>query len=817
MIPARYLWKWEQPDEQLARRWSEQLGIPLLAARVLAARGWPEEEVRMLLAPAREGRLSDPMLMKGMAEAAGRIRRAIQNGERIRVYGDYDADGVTSTAIMIRLLTQLGANFDTYIPHRQLEGYGLNVQAIESAKEAGVSLIVTVDNGISAVEQIAYARELGMDVVVTDHHEPPFVLPEAAALVNPMQADCPYPFKRLCGAGVAFRLAEALLGRRPDEWADLAAIGTVADLMPLTGENRLIVRLGLERMRKNPSCGIRALCEVSGFAPEKLTSGRIGFAIAPRLNAGGRLERADGAVRLLVTEDPDEAMQLAKELDRLNAERQRLVEQTAEEAEKMWQEKKAQHGGFGPGVIVLSQAGWNAGIAGLVASRLLERHYRPAVVLAEDPETGLCKGSARSIEGFDIYEALTECAELLEHYGGHTAAAGMTVRAEKVGELEQRLHRIAMDRLRAEDWLPKKRADLVCSLEEVTLEAAEALMSLEPFGNGFPVPRMILDNVMVQESRVMGKDSQHIRITVSQAGRKLDAVGFGIGDLAARLGAGRNLSMIGELGVNEWNGNRKVQFMIQDLRCDEWLWVDRRGSGRVWEEIVELAKKYAGKLMVVCDSPDLADKLAGQPEMRGIETVSFAGIQELDFWKEAASAREAGSSFVFGGGDQPPLRVLALVGLPDNAADLQRLAGLMKAAPGWEEIYLFSGRQRRAAGEVPALGRDDFVRVYSLLREYGTWVDGPEGVLRQVSDRCGLPLAVVRQIQEVFEELGFIHSRGAERMLAANPPKRRLDESARYVRLMRQAEAASFPDWPLEKLKEWAERMRNDGHAAAQM
>ena len=829
MIPARFLWKWQEPDEALARRWSEELGIPLLVARVLAARGWPEEEVRMLLKPAEEGQFGDPMRMKGMAEAVERIRRAIRSGERIRVYGDYDADGVTATAIMTKLLGQLGADFDTYIPHRNLEGYGLNMRAIDAAKEAGVSLIVTVDNGISAVEEIAYAKGLGIDVVVTDHHEPPAVLPEAVALVNPMREDCPYPYKRLCGAGVAFRLAEALLGRRPDEWADLAAIGTVADLMPLTGENRLIVRLGLARLRKYPSAGIRALCQVSGFPPEELTSGRIGFAIAPRLNAGGRLERADGALRLLVTEDADEAAHLARELDRLNAERQRLVDLTAEEAERMWQEKKAAWGGFGPGVMVLNKAGWNAGIAGLVAARLTERHYRPAVVLTEDPATGLCKGSARSIEGFDIHEALTACADLLEHFGGHSAAAGMTLRTENIAALEERLHRFAMERMRPEDWQPKKRADLVCSLEEVTLEAAEALMRLEPFGSDFPAPRFILKDVTVRESRLLGKDGRHVRITVAQAGRMLEAIGFGFGELAERLGAGRSLSMIGEIGVNEWNGSRKVRFTIEDLHSDEWLWMDRRGSGRVWEELSELARKYAGRLTVVFASPEAAQKAAGHPDLRGAETLTYAALAERAFRQEVAVAREAGGLYGTGGpggaerggrtgaapaggaAGHPSLRTLVLAGLPDNPADQEQLAELLKAEPGWETVVLFSDPERPSQPGMPILSRDDFVRVYGLLRQYGSWVDGPEGVLRQVSERCGLPLAVVRQIQDVFEELGFVYARGAERVMATNPPKRKLEESARYVRLMRQAEAASFPGWPLEQLKEWAGRALGGG------
>lgn len=804
MIPARYRWEWNEPDERLAREMADKLGIPLLAARVLVSRGWTEEEAASFFRPADGETLADPLLMKGMAEAAERIRRAIADGEHIRVYGDYDADGVTSTALMTRLLSSLGAKFDTYIPHRSREGYGLNRNAIELAKAAGASLIVTVDNGVSAADQIAYARELGVDVVVTDHHEPPAVLPQPVALVNPKQPGCAYPFKGLCGAGVAFRLAQALLGRLPRELADLAAIGTVADLMPLVGENRMIVRMGLERMRSEPSPGIRALAAACGTSPAELTSGRIGFALAPRLNAGGRLERADGAVRLLTTEDPEEAERLARDLDRLNADRQRLVEVTVEEAEELWQRRKGAAGGEGPNVIVLSRSGWNAGIAGLVASKLVERHYRPAVILAEDPETGMCKGSARSIDGFDLYAALTDCADLMEHYGGHQAAAGMTLRKAYIEALEERLHRIAAERLGPEDWQPKKRADLVCTLEEMTLEAAEALARLEPFGNGHPVPGMLLQGVRIRESRSLGKDGKHVRLTVEQRGTTLETVGFGLGALTQRLSAGRNVDLLGELGVNEWNGSRRVQFTIQDLRSDELHWKDRRGIGDPWRELGKLAEREPERLLVLCATSQLAGMTASRlgSKVRTVSLPASSSGEGLAFpfaaGGETAASRETGVRRPPNG----PLRILAVLGLPDNEPDIDRLRGFLASGSGWEAVYLFGARTGR---ELPnRLERNDFARVYALLKKQGSWIDGPDGYLHRAAHLTGLPLAAVRLIQDVFEELGFIRTRGAERAIVTDPPKRSLDESERYARMVRQAETASFPDWPLERLKAWA-------------
>ncbi|MBW5447903.1 single-stranded-DNA-specific exonuclease RecJ [Cohnella sp. CFH 77786] len=807
MIPARYRWEWNQPDERLAREWAERLGIPLLASRVLVSRGFSEEEAAFFFRPADVEGLENPLLMKGMPEAAERIRRAIADGERIRVYGDYDADGVTSTALMIRLFGSLGANFDTYIPHRSLEGYGLNLPAVDAAAGAGISLIVTVDNGISAVEPIAYAREKGIDVVVTDHHEPPAILPDAVALVNPKQPDCDYPFKGLCGAGVAFKLAHVLLGRLPAELADLAAIGTVADLMPLTGENRTIVRMGLERMRKEPSAGIRALAGVCGTDPAELSSGRIGFGLAPRLNAGGRLERADGAVKLLTTDDAAEAERLARDLDRLNAERQKLVDATVLEAERMWQEKIAEFGGDGPNVIVLSKTGWNAGIAGLVASKLVERHYRPAVILAEDPDTGKCKGSARSIDGFDLYAALTECGDCLEHYGGHQAAAGMTLYAARIVELEEKLHRLTGEWLWPEDWQPKKRADLACELSETTLEAAEALSRLEPFGNGHPVPRVLVEGVTILESRTMGKENKHIRLKVGREGRTLEAVGFGFGDLAERLASGTKIDLLGELGVNEWNGTRRVQFTVQDLRCDELRWVDRRTIGRVWPEIVKLAEGSPEAVYVLCASALHAGEAASRPELRGAVICTYSDVSDGggNIGTETAAATETVRSRR---GAPSRARKLVLLGLPDNEQDVGQLERWVADPGGWESVYLFEARTGR---ERPALlDRANFARVYALLREQGSWIDGPEGALRRAADQAGLPLASVRLIQEVFVELGFIRVHGAERAIVADPPRRKLEESERYARMVRQAETAAFPDWPLEKLKEWAERIRSN-------
>lgn len=818
MKSSKYRWAMPERDERLETAFAEKLGVGKLVAGVLVARGWTSPELTASFLNAGEEQLHDPFLMKGMREATARIRRAIDAGERIRVYGDYDADGVTSTALMIRLLTSLGAVFDTYIPHRSREGYGMNAGAIDLAAEAGVSLIVTVDNGISAVEQIAYAASKGIDVVVTDHHEPPAsgVLPEAVALVNPKQEDCHYPFKGLCGAGVVFKLAHAMTGRPMLEYADLAAIGTIADLMPLTGENRVIARLGLARLRREPVPGIRALAQVSGTKPEELTSGRIGFGLAPRLNAGGRLAHASGAVELLVAEDDQTAALLAAELDELNAERQALVETTVAEADEMWRALNAD--GRRRNVIVLAKEGWNAGIAGLVASKLVERYYRPTIVLATDPETGKCKGSARSIEGFDLFAALSECAELMEHFGGHTAAAGMTIALERVEELSDRLHGIADAWLTEEDWQPKKRADLVCSLAHATLDAVDQLARLEPFGNANPTPRVVLHGLTVRDARTLGKENTHLKLTLEQDGRAIEAIGFGMGADQERLAPGMRIDLLGELSVNEWRGARKVQLVFQDWRTDELRLDDRRRERDAWRALADLVadanEEELGGIAIVCGSERHAQEAFERVGHAGvaIKTYADAGVG-LPRGGAAAGDEEPGAAESAAGAEKregAPQRWkrLILLGAPDNERDAVHLAAWLSPERGGERVVVLDDPRAASTGGRAAAfpDRAQFGAVYGLFRRQGSWLDAPEGFLQAVSAETGWPLATVRMMQDVFVELGFIAANGSTRTVVANPPRSELDRSPRYRRARQAAEALRLRHMSADELRAWMHR-----------
>ncbi|MEF2243311.1 single-stranded-DNA-specific exonuclease RecJ [Paenibacillus sp. IITD108] len=577
MIERRTRWSvadWSNEQEGLALTLSKQLNLSLLVTRLLVKRGYSEQESASRFLSCTVEQLHDPFLLKGMEQAVNRLKKAIENNEKIRIYGDYDADGVTSTSLLIRLFASLNCRFDYYIPHREKEGYGLNRGAIEQAVQDGIDLMVTVDTGISAADEIDYANQLSLDVIITDHHEPPAVIPAACAVVNPKQEDCPYPFKGLAGVGVAFKLACALLGTIPREWTDLVSIGTIADLMPLTDENRVMVQMGLKQINDSAAIGIQALAKVSGLDIHVLTSTNIAFGLAPRLNAAGRLEHAGQAVELLISNRMEAALELAERLDALNKERQAIVEEIVEQAEEQWQAKLADcrrgssdqlNAQQEPGVIVLAGEGWNVGVIGIVASKLLEKYYKPVIILGIDRATGMCKGSARSIEGFDLHAALTSCEEWLDHYGGHQAAAGMSMRREHVASFAEAMSVLAYERLTEEDWIPKSAIDLACTLEEASLSTIEQLAMLEPFGAGNPSPKLMFNNIVVKDRRAIGKDAKHLKLQFGAGQQVLDAIGFGVGHHAALLKAGHAVDVIGELSVNEWNGRRTPQLQISDI------------------------------------------------------------------------------------------------------------------------------------------------------------------------------------------------------------------------------------------------------------
>ncbi len=509
-------------------------GIPALVAQVLAGRGFAAGEMAGFLAarPADEG---PPML--DLDRAVERLRRALAARERIVVYGDYDVDGIAGSAILVRAFRQLGAAVAAYIPNRYEEGYGINPGALRQLASDGAKVIVSVDCGVTAVKEAALARELGVDLIVTDHHHPPPDLPQAYAVVNPRRPGDPSPDKDLAGAGVALVLAKRLLGElsfalRQDELLQLCALATVADVVPLLARNRVLTRAGLEALSRAPLVGVRALVERSGVKLGSVGAGEIGFVLGPRLNAAGRITDAEDALRLLLTEDAAEAKELAERLEQRNAERQELTRQVVAGARERAAERADAW------VTIVADAQWPAGIVGLGASRLVEDYGRPAIVIAIDGDEG--KGSCRSIAGVHIAEALADCDDLLIKHGGHAMAAGFSVAVSRIPELTQRLDAIVRERLQGVRPVPTIRVDAEIAPELLTAKLAVELASLEPCGAGNPRPHLLVRDVRVYDIRQVGADADHLRCKVTVGRFTFDAMAFRRGDHAeAMTDAGR--------------------------------------------------------------------------------------------------------------------------------------------------------------------------------------------------------------------------------------------------------------------------------------
>lgn len=721
----------------------------------------------------------DPFLLKGMAEAVPRIQKALQEEEHILVYGDYDADGVSSTALMIYLLRHLGASFDIYIPHRSNEGYGLHNHALDWAVQQGVSLVITVDTGISAYHQIAYASELGIDVIVTDHHEPPELLPEAYALINPKLPDCPYPFKGLAGVGVAYKLAEALLGSEvPEEWCEIAAIGTVADLMPLLGENRSLVRRGLSSMRNSAFPGIRALLSVGGIAMNTVSAVNIAFGMAPRINASGRLDHAGRAVTLLTTEDSAEAEQFAGELDLLNKERQLVVERIVTEATAKLEERISRSGL--PDIIVLADQGWNVGVVGIVASKLLERYYRPVIILDIHPETGMCKGSARSIPGLDIYAALSSCAELMDHFGGHPAAAGMSLPQGKLEAFDAALNSYAASVLTPEDFVAVTAADGEVSIADLTLQAALELERLAPFGMANPLPRFILRGAVVKETRKMGQEGKHLKLVLQQDKLTIEAVAFGKGPLAELLPDGTAVDVLAELSVNEWNGSRKPQLMLQDLAVPKAQLFDLRGAADAVKQaahIQELLRTYSGS------NPGRSAAV-----FQNSRTTPLRDLKGMSLWVYDESAGISAVHQPEGAHDEEGLSLLCVLDMPESP---EQLEALFTAFPEAENIALLhSIRDGRDRLQVPT--RDHFKLLYKWIAAIAAAPTPEHEVLLRLSRQSALGVRMVSRMLDVFDELDFIERSGGTITFVPQPAAKSLSTSEHFVRLGKTAEMEQY-------------------------
>lgn len=557
--------KWEvRPlDKERAAAFAQTYGVPFFLAMLMNIRGLDDAaHLREFLGEGEP--LSDPFLLKDMDKAAVRITRAVDNMEKIAVYGDYDADGVTSTAMLYSYLETRGADVIFYIPQREGEGYGMNIGAVEYLKEQGVSLIVTVDNGISSVQEVARANELGIDVVVTDHHRPQEILPDAVAVVDAYRPDDTSPYKHFSGVGIAFKLLMALEDGAGDvedlleAYSDLAAIGTIGDIVPLTGENRTLIRAGLERLSQSDRPGVQALLENAGIAGKALTSTNVAFTLVPRINATGRMGAPERAVRLLISGYEEEAEVLSEEICADNEERRRVE---AEIAEAAFADIEAK-GYMKDRVVVVDGENWHHGVIGIVASRVTERCGKPCMIISRGETEA--KGSGRSIEGFSLFEAICACGDLLIKFGGHPMAAGITLKPENIEAFRKRINQYAAEHF---PQMPTQTVTLDCKLNPAALSVsmAQSLTQLEPFGNGNPQPVFGLFNMELSNVTPVGGGG-HLRLTLEKNGAVITAMRFNTKPEELPYHIGDKIDLAVQLEAREFRGQPSLTVIVRDMK-----------------------------------------------------------------------------------------------------------------------------------------------------------------------------------------------------------------------------------------------------------
>ncbi len=774
MLKSKTRWMIQKTKQDQIDRLAEAIQVTPLVASLLVNRGLvePEEAKAFLFIEKQE--FHDPYLFEGMERAVHRIRRAIENEEPILIFGDYDCDGVTSTTVMMKTLQELGAHVEFYIPNRFTEGYGPNEGAFRHAHEMGFRLIITVDTGIAAIHEAAVAKELGIDLIITDHHEPGPELPHAEAIIHPKLVNGTYPFHDLAGVGTAFKLAHALLGRVPEHLIEFAAIGTIADLVPLKGENRLIVQKGLQKLRTTENIGLKALLKIAKVEQPAINEESIGFSIAPRINAAGRLDSADPAVQLLLSEDPFEAEMMAEEIEQLNIERKSLVNTITEEAMQMVEEQfTISENRF----LIVGKEGWNPGVVGIVASKLVEKYYRPTIVFSYDMEKGLAKGSARSILGFDLFENLSTCRDILPHFGGHTMAAGMTLNIEEVEELRRRLNQLAEEQLKDEDLIPITNIDTEVNLKDIDLTSIEEMNKLAPYGMDNPKPKVVIHDVNFANLRKIGSDKNHLKISFEQEGASLDGVGFGLGELTDHISPSAKVSVIGELSVNEWNNMKKPQIFVQDLSVRHWQLFDCRGTRNAQKFVETLPQQKTKWIVFQKENVIQLQKTIENEQILWISSMEQAEREILDFYN------------------------VVLYDLPSSKEWMVSLLSGKQAARVYAHFYK---KESDFFSTMPT--REHFKWYYALLLKRN-----PFDLKRNGNDLAkyrGWTRETVDFMSKVFFELDFVTMNNGLISLNKNAPKRDLAESNSYqekysqIQLEKDLLYSSYP-----QLKSWFEQL----------
>ena len=714
MIIPTYNWQFRpQVEDEDFTKIAKKAGLGPEVARLLYSRGVKDQEaLSHFLTPTLDD-LHDPYLLHDMDKAVERIRRAIEDGEFILIYGDYDADGMTSASIVKESLEQLGAEVAVYLPNRFTDGYGPNASVYKYfIEQQGISLIVTVDNGVAGHEAIDLAQSMGVDVIVTDHHSMPEVLPDAYAIVHPEHPDADYPFKHLAGCGVAFKLACALLEEVQVELLDLLAIGTIADMVSLTDENRIMVQYGLEVLRNTQRMGLQEMFNIAGIARNDVTEETVGFQLAPRLNALGRLDDPNPAIDLLTGFDDEEAHDIALMIHEKNEERKEIVQAIYQEAKAMVDPAKK--------VQILAKEGWNPGVLGIVAGRLLEELGQTVIVL--NLEDGRAKGSARSIEALDIFEALDPHRNLFIAFGGHAGAAGMTLEADKLDTLSEILESYVLDKGLDATTKNNLSLDEELDLEALTIDVVKNFERLAPFGMDNQKPVFYIRDFQIENARAMGASNAHLKLKIFRGTSNFEVVAFGKGSLAAEFSQAKGIELAVTLSVNQWNGQTTLQLMMVDARVDGVQLFNIRG------------------------------KSVPLPE----------GIPVLDFTK-----------------DLPDLTTSPAVVVKNIPEDLNPLKQIIQEQD-FSAIYFKNDIDK--AYYLTGYGtREQFAKLYKTIYQFPEF--DIRYKLKDLSAYLKIEQILLVKMIQIFEELGFVTIENGVMKVNKEAPKRDIAESHIYQQL----------------------------------
>jgi single-stranded-DNA-specific exonuclease len=749
----RYMhWQVQSCDRDKARALAEELHRSPVLTAILLHRGLDTADAMREFLYGKREPYYDPFLMKDLKKAAERVWQAVDRGESVTIFGDYDVDGITASSTLYLYLKERGAKVRTYIPRRQGEGYGLNSEALETLYREGTTLVVTVDCGISGAKEVREAPA-GMDIIITDHHRPPEELPPAYAVVNPNQRDCPYPFKGLSGVGVAFKLCQALEKLKHPEaplWeghTELAALGTVADIVPLLDENRTLVQRGLKAMETTDLVGLRKLMEVSGCPAEHITSENVGFILAPRLNAVGRLEHAQRAVELLTASDEEQAAAIAQELNQENARRQEISRTIFEEAEAMLAAQRE----IGP-AIVLAKEGWHAGVIGIVASRLVDKYYRPVILLSLDGDKA--KGSCRSIPPLDLYNAIANCRDDLIQFGGHSQAAGLTLETANVDRFREDFCRTVSERLKPEDFEAEINIDICWDPDEVLdLPLLHQLRELEPFGNGNPAPVFAMTGAVLHNPRAVGKEQNHLRFFTSHGDASYASIMWQGGPLLPAVANNVTADVAFLPKINVFRGEESVNLQVLSVRQDLTVF-DFRHRGAERDDIVrEFLRTEPQVTLFVNPGSTSADAFAGYGNL----TVRTYG--------EKCGDEERVVLFY----DLPEVPVFTADAFPLD----DRSGRILALLYNWQE---FESVQDRLDVEFP--NRDHLSLAYRYIEK--TLKSQAVCLVPQLLESARRDhVALTEKDLAIFEELDFFRAHGAE-LVPGTRERRSLDGSATY-------------------------------------